>query len=213
MAKDDAAKEDESATLLSDEDKTMSGEADMLEDKRPRVSVIEPLLTLAYCMAYLLVGPALILTNKQILKDVGFAYPMVVSGIGQFSSAVGAFVVIRVLKLQPLTQVHQVKWSFYVRNMGVVGAATAASLCFGNAGYLYLTVSFVQILKAFTPVFVVAMLFFTRVETPSRVMRAVFEAHAAGARRHLPFSLNTPRTHPAEKVLVSAHCSVSASRC
>ena len=25
------------------------------------------------------------------------------------------------------------------------------SLCFGNAGYMYLTVSFVQMLKAFTP--------------------------------------------------------------
>lgn len=74
--------------------------------------------------------------------------------------------------------------------MGMVGAATAASLCFGNAGYLYLTVSFVQILKvptivaarrklapvallmnilqAFTPVFVVAMLYCTSIETPSR---------------------------------------------
>ena len=92
-------------------------------------------------------GPALILTNKKILKDIDFPYPIFVSGMGQASSALGAFVVIRVLRLQPLQNAHVVQWDFYVRNMGVVGAATAASLCFGNAGYLYLTVSFVQILK------------------------------------------------------------------
>ncbi|KAL1528360.1 hypothetical protein AB1Y20_009713 [Prymnesium parvum] len=162
---DEAAREED--TLLADEDQA-TDQSDLAEERRQKPSIVEPLLTVVYCVAYLLVGPALILTNKQILKDIGFGYPMMVSGIGQASSAIGAAVVIRVLRLQPLTQAHQVRWSFFVRNMGVVGAATAASLCFGNAGYLYLTVSFVQILKAFTPVFVVAMLFCTGVETPSK---------------------------------------------
>ena len=62
--------------------------------------------------------------------------------------------------------------SFYLKNLMVVGAATAASLCFGNAGYIYLTVAFVQILKAFTPVFVVAMLGLTGIETPSKAVVA-----------------------------------------
>jgi hypothetical protein len=152
-------KEEESA-LLSEEEKPPPAS--------PRSTSLDALLTLIYCAAYLLVGPALILTNKRILKDIGFAYPMFVSGIGQASSALGAFGAIRVFRLQPLQNAHLVQWPFYLRNMGTVGAATAASLCFGNAGYLYLTVSFVQILKAFTPVFVVAMLYCTAVETPSR---------------------------------------------
>ena len=102
------------------------------------------------------------------MKDVGFGYPMMVSGLGQLSSAVCSFIFIRVFKLTTLTCRAQVTWPFYLRNMMVVGGATAASLCFGNAGYLFLTVSFVQILKAFTPVFVVAMLYCTAIETPSR---------------------------------------------
>ena len=137
--------------------------------------MLDVLITLTYCVVYLLVGPALILVNKKIMRDVGFGYPMMVSGIGQLSSAICSAIAIKVLKVQPLTCVAQVTWPFYLRNMMVVGGATAASLCFGNAGYLYLTVSFVQILKAFTPVFVVGMLFFTNVETPSkRVCFAVF---------------------------------------
>ena len=130
------------------------------------------LVTALFVIVYLLVGPALILANKRLLKDVGFHFPMMVSGLGQASSAVGSFVAVRVLKLQPLTQSDRITWRFYLKNMCVVGAATAASLCFGNAGYLYLTVSFVQILKAFTPVFVVAMLFLTGIATPSA--RVVF---------------------------------------
>jgi len=144
--------------------------ADRTEAKAPvalHSSSLQLVQTLLYCLLYLLVGPALILVNKSILKDVGFHFPMMVSGIGQLSSAVGATIIIRVLKLQSLTCSHLVTWSFYLRNMMLVGAATAASLCFGNAGYLFLTVSFVQILKAFTPVFVVLMLFCSGVETPS----------------------------------------------
>ena len=109
--------------------------------------MLDVLITLTYCVVYLLVGPALILVNKKIMRDVGFGYPMMVSGIGQLSSAICSAIAIKVLKVQPLTCVAQVTWPFYLRNMMVVGGATAASLCFGNAGYLYLTVSFVQILK------------------------------------------------------------------
>ena len=109
------------------------------------------LLTATYVAVYLMVGPALILVNKHLLKDVGFGFPMMVSGIGQASSALGSFLALRVLRLQPLTCAKHVTWPFYLRNMVVVGGATAASLCFGNAGYLYLTVSFVQILKVFSP--------------------------------------------------------------
>ena len=34
----------------------------------------------------------------------------------------------------PSPNPNQVTWPFYLRNMMVVGGATAASLCFGNAG-------------------------------------------------------------------------------
>ena len=80
-------------------------------------------MTVAYCVVYLLVGPALILTNKQIMRDVGFHFPMMVSGIGQASSAICSLVAIRVLGIQPLANAHLVSWHFYLRNMMVVGAA------------------------------------------------------------------------------------------
>ncbi|KAH8088664.1 hypothetical protein JL720_6614 [Aureococcus anophagefferens] len=117
----------------------------------------------------MVVGPALILVNKQLMTSYGFPYPMLISGIGQVSSAIGSFFVVKVFKWQPLSdQARSISWDFYRKNMVVVGAAFAASLCFGNAGYIYLTVSFVQILKAFTPCVVVLFLYLSGVEAPSR---------------------------------------------
>ena len=123
----------------------------------------------ACILLYMCVGPALILVNKQILTIYGFGYPMLASGLGQASSSVGATFIVKVMGWQPLSdQAKNMSWAFYRKNMVVVGAAFAASLCFGNAGYMYLTVSFVQMLKAFTPCVVVAMLYITKVDSPSR---------------------------------------------
>merc|ERR1711865_564227 len=43
------------------------------------------LITLCYCFLFLLIGPSLILLNKHILNDLGFKFPMMVSGLGQTS--------------------------------------------------------------------------------------------------------------------------------
>jgi len=106
---------------------------------------------------------------------------MLVSGLDQVASGVGATFVVKVFKWQPMSdQARAVTWKFYRRNMVVVGAAFAASLCFGNAGYMYLSVSFIQMLKAFTPCVVVAALFISGVEIPSRNVALSVLAMSAG---------------------------------
>lgn len=45
----------------------------------------------------------------------------------------------------------------HAQNVVPVGACQALTLALGNAAYLYLTVSFIQMLKAFTPVVVLAI--------------------------------------------------------
>ena len=88
------------------------------------------------CVAlYMVVGPALILVNKQLMTSYGFPYPMLISGIGQVSSAIGSFFVVKVFQWQPLSdQAKSISWDFYRKNMVVVGAAFAASLCFCPRG-------------------------------------------------------------------------------
>jgi len=111
--------------------------------------VAELLLVLTFFMS---VGPVLILVNKNILKDRHFPYPILVSLLGQGTSMLFTAVYFRVLKMQELKMQDQVTWPFYLKNMGIVGAGTAGSLALGQIVYLYLSVSFIQILKSVTPV-------------------------------------------------------------
>lgn len=122
------------------------------------------------CVIYTIVGPALIFTNNKILKDLDFHYPILVSGIGQIFTM---FMVIPwVLKTQSLPQQS---YLFYFKNVAPIGAASAITLCAGNATYLYLSVSLVQILKACTPIILICMLYVTNVERPSkRIVACIF---------------------------------------
>lgn len=92
----------------------------------------------------------------------GFKYPVTLSGLGQAFSALAAFVTCRVLKLVPAEK--RVDAKFFAAKMLPVGFFNATTLMFGNAVYMYLTVAFIQMLKAFTPVITMVGLFLASME-------------------------------------------------
>lgn len=55
-------------------------------------------------------------------------------------------------------------WRFFCTRMLPVGLFNAVTLMFGNAVYLYLSVAFIQMLKAFTPVITMLGLFLVALE-------------------------------------------------
>jgi drug/metabolite transporter (DMT)-like permease len=54
---------------------------------------------------------------------------------------------------------------FLVFTIGPVVIACAATMFFGNAAYLYLSLAFIQVLKAATPAITLLLGLFARVET------------------------------------------------
>lgn len=128
----------------------------------------ELLLTVAVCVGFLLVGPMLILQNKRIMHDLKFDFPVLIAMLGQLVSSVGSFLVCVVFRWYPLEHSDEVTPEFYLKNMLAVGIASSMTLVAGNALYLHLTVSFIQMLKAFTPVITLALLVVFGVEVPSQ---------------------------------------------
>lgn len=122
---------------------------------------------MAACALYLLIGPSLILVNRTLLKDKNFNYPMTVSSLGLLFSATVSFLLV-LFRCVQLERRELVDAHFFVRNLLPIGAAMACTLAAGNAVYLYLPVSFIQMLKAFTPSVTLTMLYMTDVEIPSR---------------------------------------------
>eukprot|EP01026_Neomeris_dumetosa_P022778 TRINITY_DN1962_c0_g1_i6.p1 TRINITY_DN1962_c0_g1~~TRINITY_DN1962_c0_g1_i6.p1 ORF type:complete len:388 (-),score=39.75 TRINITY_DN1962_c0_g1_i6:574-1653(-) len=124
------------------------------------------ILAVITCVCYMLVSSGLIVLNKYLMSDDGFHFPATLSGQGMVFSAVLSFLICKVFKLVEAKQ--QVSWSLFVFNLVPVGFFSSSTLFFGNWVYLFLSVSFIQMLKAFCPIIVMCLAFVARLETPSQ---------------------------------------------
>ena len=104
---------------------------------------------------------------------------MTVSGLGLLFSSIASSLLV-LCGCAQLTQKSIVTRDFYVRNLIPIGAALATTLAAGNAVYLYLPVGYIQMLKAFTPVVTLSMLWLTGVETPTTSVLLAVLAICAG---------------------------------
>eukprot|EP00271_Cylindrocystis_brebissonii_P011638 TRINITY_DN29528_c0_g1_i1.p1 TRINITY_DN29528_c0_g1~~TRINITY_DN29528_c0_g1_i1.p1 ORF type:complete len:331 (-),score=49.22 TRINITY_DN29528_c0_g1_i1:1312-2304(-) len=110
-------------------------------------------LTYVYLAVYIALSTLVIMFNKWVLspKYFGFPFPIALTMIHMGFSGVVAFFLVRVFKL--VLPVSNMTLSIYLTCVVPISACFAASLWFGNAAYLYLSVAFVQMLKSLMPVF------------------------------------------------------------
>jgi hypothetical protein len=99
----------------------------------------------------------------------GFKYPVSLSGLGQGFSALAAFATCHLLKWVPAEK--RVDSKFFASRMLPVGFFNATTLMFGNAVYMYLSVAFIQMLKALTPVITMVGLFLASMEVRSLIFK------------------------------------------
>ncbi|KAI5680005.1 hypothetical protein M9H77_01232 [Catharanthus roseus] len=109
------------------------------------------LLTYLYLLVYILLSSGVILYNKWVLspKYFNFPFPITLTMIHMGFSGLVAFFLVRVFKV-----VSPVKMTFeiYATCVVPISAFFAASLWFGNTAYLFISVAFIQMLKALMPV-------------------------------------------------------------
>jgi len=123
--------------------------------------------TLLLCFFYMASGPFLIVLNSQILTTMDFRYPALVSAIGLVSSSTIAhgMVALGLVKMErPLTQ------HFFIRVIVPSGLLSTGCIVLGNSVYAYLSVAYIQMLKALTPVYILLCMFAFRLESPSLLL-------------------------------------------
>lgn len=138
----------------------------------------EVLLTLVYTVLYMIASPVAIMCNKILMKDYGFGYPVMVSALGQTTTAACAYLVVKCTGMS-VESGRKVSW----RNLMLLGAASALALVLGQYPYLYLTVAFIQMLKAFSPAY---MVFFLACATPRATPRERLERRVTPRRDRRP---------------------------
>ncbi|KAL6208192.1 hypothetical protein ACLB2K_019143 [Fragaria x ananassa] len=109
------------------------------------------LLSYAYVAIWIFLSFTVIVYNKYILdkKMYNWPFPISLTMIHMSFCAALAFLLVRVFKLvEPITMSRDV----YLSSVVPIGALYSLSLWLSNSAYIYLSVSFIQMLKALMPV-------------------------------------------------------------
>lgn len=118
---------------------------------------------LTHSWLWLLHAWQIILYNRYILHDLDFPYPLSIVLMHM------TFVTIccHAWKRAGWVVVPSISWSDVLWKFVPVAIFFGGSLAFANAAYLYISVAFIQMMKASTPVFVLLASFAFRLEKPT----------------------------------------------
>lgn len=96
------------------------------------------------CAGWACASSLLILLNAHLLRTVQFNYPILLCSLGQGLSGITAWALVHF----GLSK-NKVAFSreLYIKSILPIGLSSAGTLALGNAGYLFLSVSFIQMLK------------------------------------------------------------------
>ncbi|KAG6509367.1 probable sugar phosphate/phosphate translocator At5g25400 [Zingiber officinale] len=112
------------------------------------------LLSYAYVAIWIFLSFTVIVYNKYILdpKMYGWPFPISLTMIHMAFCSTLAFLLVRVFRLVDPPSSPAMSRALYFSSIVPIGALYSLSLWFSNSAYIYLSVSFIQMLKALMPV-------------------------------------------------------------
>jgi drug/metabolite transporter (DMT)-like permease len=120
-----------------------------------------------YIVFWITISCSMILFNKFVLDQLQFPYPMFLCCWHMVLATVITRVMSRFTNMLPGVREKKVDSVVFTNKIIPVAACFAVSLVLSNKAYIYLSVSYIQMLKAFTPVAVLAFSFFAGLEKSS----------------------------------------------
>ncbi|KAI3803626.1 hypothetical protein L1987_31783 [Smallanthus sonchifolius] len=117
-----------------------------------RSSSGKEMLTYSYLLIYIALSSTQIFFNKWVLssKEINFPYPLGLTLLHMVFSSVLCFVLTKLTKIMEVEK--GMTFEIYTTSVFPIGAMFAVTLWLGNTAYLYISVSFAQMLKAIMPV-------------------------------------------------------------
>lgn len=120
-----------------------------VERPEPAKAALHPSL---YVVVWISLSSSVILFNKWILDTAGFHYPIVLTTWHLAFATVMTQILARTTTLLDGRKTVKMTGRVYLRAIVPIGLFFSLSLICGNLTYLYLSVAFIQMLKATTPV-------------------------------------------------------------
>lgn len=133
-----------------------------------RLKAAAAISAISALLAWSAASAALVFMNKRLLVDAGFRYPFALTGAGQFVSGAAAVVASKtgLWKGMPIGPLPR-PFGAAVAALGPPVLCSAATLYFGNAAYLSLSLTFIQMLKVLMPAFTLSAAAAAGLERPT----------------------------------------------
>lgn len=162
---------------MSEEKSRVSGEAPR-QSNSPVLPTVNPAAEKAqqpgfslhptfYVIIWIACSSSVILFNKWLLDTLNFRYPVILTTYHQVFSTVMTQLMARFTTLLDGRKQVKMTGRVYLRAVVPIGIFFSLSLICGNLTYLYLSVAFIQMLKATTPVAVLISSWMVGVSKPN----------------------------------------------
>eukprot|EP01036_Dinobryon_divergens_P028837 gene28837-37844_t len=120
-----------------------------------------------YIVFWISISCTMILFNKAVLDQMKFPFPMFLTTYHMLFSTILTQVMSRLTSMLPGVRENKVDSTVLATQILPVSLFFAVSLVLSNMSYIYLSVSYIQMLKAFTPVAVLIFSFLSGLEKTS----------------------------------------------
>lgn len=130
------------------------------------------------CLAWSVASSAIIFLNKYLMAIDGFAFPFALSCLGMTTSSIGSYLAVVVFKVVP--QTVDITMHFWFTRALPIGICGAMTLGMGNLAYLYLSVSYIQMLKGMTPIITLVIGTLFGIDAPTPLLLVALLAIACG---------------------------------
>lgn len=143
--------------------KELEQSAEWLERRAERTA--KAVKAVVYVVCWAVSSNSLILLNRHIMVDLHFEFPVLLSSMGMAFSYLMA-VLARQVNAQWCPARSDITFTFVVHNLLLISFLSFLTLVLGQIPYFTLTVSFIQMLKSFTPVVTLVVMLGFGLEEP-----------------------------------------------
>lgn len=122
---------------------------------------------------WMILSSSVILYNNYLYNTIGFPFPVFTVTWHLIFAAIGTRVLQRTTNLLDGVKDVNITKDVFLRSILPIGFLFSGSLILSNKAYLYLSVPFIQMLKAFVPVSILLVSFAFRLQEPNQRLIAI----------------------------------------
>jgi len=146
----------------------------------PRSSPAKKLSTTVIIPIWIVLSSSVIIYNYHLYNTLQFRYPVFLVTFHLTFAAIGTRVLQHTTHLLDGAKDVQITKDMFLRSILPIGLLFSASLILSNTAYLYLSVAYIQMLKAFVPVAILLISWTFRIQEPSKKLAVIVVMISSG---------------------------------